>query len=298
MTADAAKIVIAHRGASGYLPEHTLEAYTLAFGMGADYIEPDLVRTKDGAFISLHDIHLEGTTDVEQRFPDRAREDGRWYAADFTLAEIKTLKCHERLKNRFPEGKSSFEVPTFEEVIELVQGLNQVTGRNVGIYPELKQPSFHNREGLPMEKAFLDIVTRYGYEGPHAKIFVQCFEHKTLQALRTEFGCTLPQIALISDSPIFAKALSDEGLAEIATYAQGIGPSKSIIEKDPELVRRAHDLSLLVHPYTVRCDQVPGKYTNTQEELGTLYFRYDVDGLFTDCPDDAVRILATERSVD
>lgn len=292
------KIVIAHRGASGYLPEHTLEAYALAYGMGADYIEPDLVRTKDGAFISLHDIHLEGTTDVETRFPDRAREDGRWYAADFTLEEIKTLRVHERLPNRFPVGKSKFEVPTFEEVIELVQGLNQGTSRDVGLYPELKQPSFHKKEGLPMEEAFLKIVRQYGYQGPHARIFVQCFEHKTLEALRNEFGCQLPQVALISDSPIFAKAMRAEGLAEIATYAEGIGPNKNIIEKDPDLVKRAHTAGLVVHPYTVRRDMLPGKYANTQEELGTLFFRYGVDGLFTDCPDDAVKILATERSVD
>lgn len=294
----AEKIVIAHRGASGYLPEHTLEAYALAHGLGADYIEQDLVRTKDGAFICLHDIHLQSTTDVEEQFPDRKREDGQWYAADFTLEEIKTLHAHERLKNRFPVGKSKFEVPTFEEAIELIQGLNATTGRNVGLYPELKQPAFHKKEGLPMEEAFLKIVTRYGYQGPHARIYVQCFEHPTLDALRNEYGCTLPQIALIAQNPLFARAMTPEGLADIAKFADGIGPDKSLLEKDPDLVARAHDAGLLVHPYTVRRDSVPSQFQNTQEELGTLFFRIGVDGLFADFPDDAAKILATEQMVD
>src|SRR5690606_29927835 len=117
-------VVIAHRGASGYLPEHTLAAYAMGYAMGADYIEPDLVLTKDKHFICLHDIHLEATTNVEEVFPDRRRDDGKWYAADFTLAEIKTLEAQERIKGRFPQGHSPLGVPTFEEMVELVQGLN------------------------------------------------------------------------------------------------------------------------------------------------------------------------------
>ena len=240
-------IIIAHRGASGYLPEHTLAAYALAYGLGADYVEPDVVRTKDGAFICLHDIHLDATTDVETAFPDRAREDGRFYAADFTLAEIKTLRAEERSGNRFPQGRSSFEVPTFREMIELVQGLNESTGRRVGIYPELKQPSWHAKEGLPMEAAFFAILQEYGYTAPDSLIFIQCFELEPLQTLRNELGCRSPQIFLMGRGK-----LSDERMRQIAACAEGIGPSKGLIEADPGVVERAHAAGLKVHPYTFR----------------------------------------------
>ena len=154
----AGRLVIGHRGACGYLPEHTLESYALAHGQGADYIEPDLVRTRDGAFLCLHDIYLEPTTDVAAVFPGRARADGRYYAIDFTLEEVRRLRVRERLDRRFPQGASRFAVPTFEEMIELVAGLNRTTGRRAGIYPELKQPAFHRDEGQPMEEAFLAIA--------------------------------------------------------------------------------------------------------------------------------------------
>ena len=178
------QIIIAHRGASGYLPEHTLPAYAMAYGLGADYVEPDVVLTKDKQFICLHDIHLDATTNVETAFPDRAREDGRFYAADFTLAEIKSLRAEERLGKRFPQGQSSFEVPTFIEMIELVQGLNVSTGRQVGIYPELKQPGWHAKEGLPMEFAFFEILKTYGYTEKDSLIFIQCFEFEPLKATK------------------------------------------------------------------------------------------------------------------
>lgn len=287
--ASAGPIVIAHRGASGYLPEHTLEAYAYAHALGADYIEPDLVRTKDGAFIALHDIHLEATTDVEEVFPDRKREDGRWYAADFTLAEIRRLRVHERLPRRFPQGRSDFRIPTFEEVIELVQGLNASTGRETGIYPELKDPGFHAKAGLAMEEDFLRILAEYGYTGPNAKVFVQCFEPGPLKKMRGELGSTLPQIQLISDAQ--GGLLGEEGLARIAEYANGIGPDKGLIEKDPAIVQRAHAKGLLVHPYTIRRDMKPQKYEDTTAELRQFYFVYGVDGLFTDFSDDAVQVL-------
>jgi glycerophosphoryl diester phosphodiesterase len=292
--ASAAPIVIAHRGASGYLPEHTLEAYAYAHALGADYIEPDLVRTKDGAFIALHDIHLEATTNVEEAFPDRKRDDGRWYAADFTLTEIRQLRAHERLPRRFPQDKSDFRIPTFQEVIELVQGLNASTGREAGIYPELKDPAFHAKAGLPMEEAFLAILAAYGYQGPQAKVYVQCFEPGPLKKMRKELASTLPQIQLIADAQ--SELLSEEGLARIAEYAEGIGPDKSLIEKDPDIVKRAHAKGLLVHPYTIRRDMKPPKYADTFAELRQFYFVYGVDGLFTDFPDDAARVIRTGES--
>lgn len=285
------KVIIAHRGASGYLPEHTLEAYAMAYAQGADYIEQDLVLTKDKRFISLHDICLEKTTDVEEKFPDRKRPDGKWYAADFSLAEIKTLNVHERLPNRFPVGKSHFEVPTFEEAIELVQGLNKSTGRDVGIYPELKAPARHAEMGLPMEQAFLDVVARYGYQGPNARIFVQCFEPMTLQTLRNDFKCDLPMIQLISDSAIQNGCVTEIGLDAIAKIANGIGPDLSRIEDNPKLVEWAHARGMQVHPFTVRRDDLSPNFKTVGDAFRKFFIEYNVDAMFTDFPDEGVNFL-------
>ena len=247
------KIIIGHRGAAGYLPEHTLAGYAFGYALGADYLEPDLVMTKDAQFICLHDIYLEPTTDVEQVFPDRHRSDGHWYAADFTLAEVKRLSVHERCRadgrpyfpDRYPVGKSKFEVPTFIEMIELVQGLNRSSGRDVGIYPELKRPAWHAEQGLPMEEKFLEILDEYGYDEPGAKIYVQSFEAGSLQRLR-QLGAETPLIQLVSGSWSYAEMWSKRGLDAIAAYADGIGPSKAIIEKNPSYVEWAHARGLVV----------------------------------------------------
>lgn len=297
------KIVIAHRGAAGYLPEHTLEGYSYAYALGADYIEPDLALTKDRQFICLHDIYLEPTTDVETVFPERHRRDGHWYAADFTLAEIRELSVHERCRengnpyfpNRFPVGESRFEVPTFIEMIELIQGLNKCTGRNVGIYPELKRPSWHSSEGLPMEEAVLDVLDRYGYSGPEAKVYLQSFEPDSLKKLRFDLGTDLNLLQAISGSFSYSRMWTKSGLDEIATYANAIGPSKTIIEKNPQFVAWAHERGLVVHPYTFRADSLPAQYASLEEEMQRFYFTYNVDGLFTDFADIAVRILTTKE---
>ena len=293
--AETGKIIIAHRGASGYVPEHTLEAYALAYGMGAHYIEQDLALTKDGRFICLHDIHLESTTTVEEVFPERKREDGKWYAIDFTLDEIRTLHAEERLPGRFPQGKSSFRVPTFEEAIELIQGLNTSTGKDIGIYPELKAPGFHAKEGQPVEEKFLAILKQYGYEGPQAKCFVQCFESAPLKKMRGELGSTLPQVYLMGGDKSTLDELTEVGLVEIKAFATGIGPDKNLLERDATIAARAHAAGLVVHPYTVRRDQKPGKYPTTQDELRRILFEHDVDGLFCDFPDDGVAVLAAGR---
>ncbi|MFM1919138.1 MAG: hypothetical protein RLZZ303_772 [Candidatus Hydrogenedentota bacterium] len=285
------KIIIAHRGASGYLPEHTLEAYAMAHAQGAHYIEQDLVLTKDGEFVCLHDIHLESTTNVEEVFPDRKRDDGQWYAIDFTLAEIRQLRAEERLPNRFPKGKSDFRVPTFAEAIELVQGLNASTGREAGIYPELKSPTFHKRAGQPMEEKFLAVLAAYGYTGPEAKVFVQSFEPEPLKRMRLELGSSLPQIMLITSSKLAAAQISDEGLAKIAEFASGIGPDKSLLEKDESLVERAHALKLQVHPYTVRRDQKPANFETSIAEIRHILYVRGTDGLFVDFVDDGVAAL-------
>lgn len=298
--APADPAVIAHRGASGYLPEHTLEAYALAHGLGADYIEPDLVMTRDKVLICLHDIHLEATTDVAARFPERARGDGRWYAADFTLAEIKQLAVGER---RTPEGKpvfpgrfrpdsKGFQVPTLVEVIELVQALNRTRGRDVGLYPETKEPAFHDREGLSLEAPLLETLAAYGYTGPTARVFIQSFEPENLKKLRFALGTRLPLIQLVGSGAAFDPLVTPEGLAAVAGYADGIGPSKRRIEKAPgqpvddnALVREAHARGLLVHPYTFRADELSPGDPDLEAELRRFVFNYGVDGFFTDHPD-------------
>jgi len=287
-------IVIAHRGACGYLPEHTLEAYALAYGLGADFIEPDLVLTSDGVLIALHDTTLDSTTDVAEVFPGRAREDGRFYAIDFTLEEIKQLRVQERrgadgepaFPNRFPQGVAAFEIPTHAELIELVQGMNHTMGRNVGIYPELKAPAWHAEEGMPMEEILLAELTTYGYEGPDARVFVQSFEFESLERLR-ELGTELPLVMLIWSSD----HATEEAFDRWATVANGVGPWKGLVEASPEIVGMAHERGMKVHPWTFRADVIPDKYPTIEQELATYFGVYLVDGVFTDFVDDAVRVL-------
>ncbi|MES1924091.1 glycerophosphodiester phosphodiesterase [Salinisphaera sp. T31B1] len=299
MTRD--KIVIAHRGASGYLPEHTLPAYAMAYALGADFIEPDLVMTADHRLICLHDIHLESTTDVAQKFPDRARDDGRWYAADFTLAEIESLDVVERTRpdgrrvfpGRFNDRARGFKVPTLVAVIEMVQSLNRETRREVGLYPETKNPAFHDAQDLPLERVLLERLAEYGYVGRDANVFVQSFDANNLREMREVFGSDLPQIQLIEGSgEAFDAMVTPAGLDEIATYADGIGPDKRrIAATDGALVVAAHRRGLLVHPYTFRADQLPAGTRRLEDELRTYYHRYDVDGLFTDFTDIAVGVI-------
>ncbi len=202
------------------------------------------------------------------------------------------MRAVERLPNRFPKGASSFQIPTFEEAVELVQGLNKTSGREAGIYPELKDPVFHRKEGLGMEEAFLEICAKYGYRGPDANIFVQCFDPGPLKRMRLELGSELPQIQLISDSAIQNALVTDDGLAKIAEFAEGIGPDRRRVEKDPDLVKRARAAGLKVHPYTLRKDLVSPKYGSFEEELAAFYTKFGVDGLFTDYPGDAARFLS------
>ncbi len=286
------KIVIAHRGASGYLPEHTLESYAMAHALGADYIEQDVVLTKDRRFICLHDIQLGATTNVKEVFPDRCRADGQWYAADFTLEEVKKLRARSRGRGRFPEGASAFRVPSLEESIELVQGLNQTTGRRVGIYPQPKQPSWHRKQGLPMEEALLAVLAEYGYKGPDARVFVQSFEAATLKRLRKELGSTLPQILLVGGKDPSVPLLRAEGLKAVAGYAEGIGPAKRLIEEQPQIVERAHAQGLAVHAYSFQKEFVSRKYGTLEKELEHFYFSCGVDGVFTDFPDITASVLS------
>ncbi|MFC6980823.1 glycerophosphodiester phosphodiesterase [Microbulbifer taiwanensis] len=195
-------IVIAHRGASGYLPEHTLEAKALAYAMRPDYIEQDLVLSKDDRLIVMHDIHLDYTTDVASVFPERARTDGHYYTIDFTLEELKRLRVSEafvtgvdgasaKYPNRFPLWKSHFQLSTLEEELELIQGLNRTLGYDVGIYPEIKKPWFHHREGKDITALALAKLKQFGYSGRDQKIYLQCFDAEELQRIRREL---MPQL--------------------------------------------------------------------------------------------------------
>lgn len=313
----AQKTVIAHRGASGYLPEHTLEAKAMAYAMGADYIEQDLVMTADDELIVLHDITLDRTTDVAAVFPGRARADGRYYAIDFTLAEIRQLRATEGFdvvdgeqvqgfRNRFPINHSSFRVPTFAEEIELIQGLNHSTGRDIGIYPEIKQPAFHRDEGKDISSAVVAMLKDYGYTSKNSKVFLQTFDFDELTILRKEIlpaaGIDVNLVQLIGGEDAYPWMFAPDGMSKLATLADGIGPSYNLVIdrastpgdiRITELVARAHDAGLVVHPYTFRAD--PGlvpRYAQDFNELLELHlFTAGIDGLFTDFPDRVVQFL-------
>ena len=325
------KVVIAHRGASGYLPEHTLPAKAMAFAQGADYLEQDLVMTKDDQLVVLHDHYLDRVTDVAERFPDRARKDGRYYAIDFTLAEIKSLKFSEgftvengkkvqTFPGRFPMGKSDFRVHTFEEEIEFIQGLNHSTGKNIGLYPEIKAPWFHHQEGKDIATRVLEVLKKYGYTSKTDKIYLQCFDANELKRIRNELepkmGMNLKLVQLIAYTKwneteeqqpdgkwvnySYDWMLEPGAMEKIAQYADGIGPDYHMLIADSStkghiiingMVKEAHEHHLEVHPFTVRADQLPPYAKDVNELYDALYRQADVDGLFTDFPDKAVSYL-------
>ena len=252
-------LVIGHRGASGYRPDHTLESYKLAIDMGADFIEPDLVATKDGVLVARHEPNITGTTDVATRpeFASRkttknvdgVNEEG-WFVSDFTLAELKTLRAVQPLSDRDQSYNGKFQIPTFEEVLDLAKAEGTKAGRTVGVYPETKHPTFHAKLGLPLEDRLLAVLAKYGYTTKASPVIVQSFEVSNLKYLRTKTQVRLVQLvdandvnadgsmdltapydkpydfAVAGDSRTFASLLTPAGLKEIKTYADGIGPWK------------------------------------------------------------------------
>ena len=306
-------IVIAHRGASAYLPEHSLAAKALAHGMGADYLEQDVVLSKDGVPLVLHDIYLDPTTDVEQRFPERARQDGRFYAIDFRLEEIRQLRLHERSERdaqgretavypgRYPLQATPFQVPTLAQEIDLIAGLDRSRSRRTGLYVELKAPLWHARQDMDIAAAVLQVLADKGYAERTDQVFLQCFDDLTLKRLRQQFRTPLPLIQLIAendwgeDSAVDYEHLRTAGgLAEIAQYADGIGPwiGQIYLGRDSagnarlsDLVSQAHQQGLLVHPYTFRADDLPAGIEDGIQLLDLLIRDIGVDGLFTDFPD-------------
>ncbi|MDF7680611.1 glycerophosphodiester phosphodiesterase [Enterobacteriaceae bacterium ESL0689] len=332
----ADKIVIAHRGASGYLPEHTLPAKAMAYAQGADYLEQDLVMSKDDHLVVLHDHYLDRVTDVAQRFPQRARADGRYYAIDFTLAEMKSLKFSEGFEpkaghneqifpGRFPMGKSDFRIHTFEEELEFIQGLNHSTGKNIGIYPEIKAPWFHHQEGKDISTQVLQVLKKYGYTTKQDKVYLQCFDADELKRIRNELepkmGMDLNLVQLIAYTKwnetqqrqadgtwvnySYDWMLQPGAMKQIAQYADGIGPDyHMLVVKGAKpgqvtltsMVKEAHQQHLMVHPYTVRADKLPAYVTDVNQLFDLLYNQADVDGLFSDFPDKAVQFLQQSKS--
>ena len=290
-------IIIAHRGASGHRPEHTLAAYTLAVDMGADFIEPDLVSTKDGVLVARHENEIGGTTDVADKFPARRTTkviDGDtltgWFTEDFTLAELRTLRAKERLPFRSHAYDGQFGVPTFDEVLALADSLGRARGRVVGVYPETKHPTYHRTIGLPLEPTLLTALRARGLDRRDAPVFIQSFEDGNLRALR---GATRVKLVYL----LGAGSPSAATLRDIATFADGIGvPQRMLVGGDSSavpttLVRDAHAAGLLVHVWTLRPEpaclarRYGGDPLAEVRELVAL----GVDGLFGDFPDIVAR---------
>ena len=300
-------VVIAHRGASGHLPEHTLPAKALAYAMGADYLEQDLVVTRDDQVVVLHDIHLDRVTNVAEQFPGRSRADGRYYVRDFDLAEIDTLRVHERTDEdgkpvypgRFPSAGEDFRVHTFERELQLVADLREKGAHPVGIYPEIKAAAWHQHEGVDITLLVLDLLQRFGYTRHADPVYLQCFEEQELRRIRHELGCKLKLVQLIgedswSHEPTdFAAMRRSRGLEKLAKTVDGIGPWVNRLYRhrrrdgrirDSGLVERAHSKGLVVHPYTYRLDDLPPGFTSFEELVRFSVQELMIDGLFTDFP--------------
>lgn len=305
-TAPDKPLVIAHRGASGYLPEHTLEAKALAFGMGADFLEQDIVATADDELVVLHDIQLDRVTDAEARFPSRRRDDGRYYVRDFSLAELRTLNVHERrhadgsavFPKRFPTGRGRFHIVTVDEELDMIAGLRESSGRPVGIYPEIKAPAWHRSEGVDLTLLVLRVLKRHGYAERADPVYLQCFDPAELLRARREFECDLKLVQLIEEGGAagidYQRMTTAEGLREVAEYADGIGPSLdqlySLADIDGHpvstgLVSAAHAAGLIVHPYTFRADVPTPGFATFADTVHWFAGTLRVDGFFTDFPD-------------
>jgi len=338
---DDQPIVIGHRGASGYVPEHTLVAYFLAIEQGAEYIEPDLVMTKDGVLVAYHENEISGTTDVADRpeFADRNTTktiDGievtGWFTEDFTLAELKTLRAKERLPELRPANirfDGMFAVSTLDEVLALVQAVNDQRRQTasdeerrhlkpIGVYPETKHPTYFAGIGLPMEESLVALLEQFGYCGQGAPVFIQSFEVANLKQLAGMTDLRLVQLlnetgkpfdfVLTSDPRTYADLAQPAGLAEIATYASGIGVPKSLlIPPTPDgalgtpttLVDDAHANGLIVHSFTFRAENffLPTDFQSSTDAAayGDLageverFLELGIDGFFTDHPNIGVQ---------
>ena len=318
-------LIIAHRGASGERPEHTIGAYELAIAQGADFIEPDLVSTKDGALVARHENEISETTDVASRPEFAARKtsktiDGQsltgWFTEDFTLAELKTLRAKERLPqlrgaNTAYDGR--WDVPTLDEIIALVQRHKKETGRKIGLYPETKHPSYFRSLGLPLEEPLVATLAKAGYGAPDDAVFIQSFEVENLKRLNNMTRLPLIQLMAGEAGPpdltkvTYAAMSTPAGLAEIARYADGVGVEKAMViprdatgrmAKPSMLVRDAHAAGLRVHVWTFRRENYflptdlragdgPVAHGDVVSEI-KAFIATGIDGLFSDNVAEAV----------
>ncbi len=330
-------IIIAHRGASGLRPEHTLAAYQLAIDQGADFIEPDLVMTKDGHLICRHENEISGTTDVATKpeFADRKKVqtiDGYkfegWFTEDFTLAEIKTLRCKERLPQLRPANTAYdglYSIPTFEEVLALASSQSKTVGRVIGVYPETKHPSWFEALNLSFDEPLILLIKKYSVDDPRAPIFIQSFEVSNLKRLKTKTKVRLIQLMAREGGPFdgagqgvtYAQMATPEGLAAISTYASGVGPEKAMILPrnannealaPTSFVHDAHHVGLDVHPWTFRAENyflsngdrrgnsADATYLMQPGDLkGEIqaFLALGVDGVFSDFPEIAFEARET-----
>lgn len=317
---DGQMLVIAHRGASGERPEHTLAAYELAIAQGADFIEPDLVSTKDGVLVARHENEIGGTTDVADRpeFADRKATktiDGMlftgWFTEDFTLAELKTLRAKERVPQLRPQNMAydgQYEIPTLAEVIALVKASEAQGGRRIGLYPELKHPSYFTALGLPLEGLLLSGLAEAGYSSASDPVFIQSFEVGVLERLAEVTQLRLIQLVAGEGGPAdrpetdYAAMVTPDGLAQIAQYASGIGAElRMVLGPDgsaTELTAQAHAAGLQLHGWTLRRENAflppalrvgedPAARGNLAQLVAMLKAA-GVDGVFTDNPADMI----------
>ena len=324
--------VIGHRGAPALRPEHTLASYQKAIDDGADIIEPDLVSTKDGVLVARHENEISGTTNVADVAAFAGRKttktiDGQsvtgWFTEDFTLGELKTLRARERIPSIRPDNvayNDQFDIPTLDEIIALARDQSARLGRNIGIYPETKHPTYFQSIGLPLEDRLIDGLRRDAFTASRTTVYIQSFEVANLKAIRNKIGSSQPNWKLVQlmgtssrqpydfvvakDSRTFGDMMTSQGMRDIAAYANGVGPDKSSIMgldangrlTDPtDLIRNAHNAGLIVHPYTFRPENtfLPSSLRsgadNTRNINGSIteiqaFLRAGVDGFFTDDP--------------
>ena len=277
--AQHAKQLIAHRGASGYAPEHTLAAYRLALEQRADFVEPDLGVSKDGVLVCLHDDTLERTTNIATVFPDRPSPDAprrrpsrRWLANDFTVDEIRQLDAGSWFDPRFAGQR----VPTFQDMIDLVRG-------KAGLYPELKSPPLYRARGVDMEKIFVDVIKKNGLEQPESlrqtPVIIQSFDEATIRRVAVDLP-TIPRVFLTEKD----EDVTEARIRELSTFATGIGPEKKVIARHPEMVKRAHDAGLTVTSWTFRADEKTA-FPTVRDEMAHFLYTLGIDALFTNNPD-------------
>jgi glycerophosphoryl diester phosphodiesterase len=272
------KTVIAHRGASGYAPEHTLEAYRLAIHQHADYVEQDLQITSDGVLVCLHDVTLERTTNVRDVFPTRSVKQGfarHWFVWDFTLSEIKELDAGSWFS---PEFRGT-TIPTWQEAINLIRG-------KTGLFPETKKPEVYEKRGFDMDRLLAESLVKNGLDqspaAPMPPVIIQSFSPDSLKRLSMDHGIRAPMVLLVESRHAFR--LTAKRMQEIRTYAQGIGPAKRILLANPNIVKRAHAAGLSVTPYTFR-QSGRTRFRNVKDEMDFFLNTLGVDALFTDNPD-------------